>query len=177
MRTHPIAVERLAAACTLSLALGAVLVAPEAGGADGVEAARSRLFATAAPAMAVDGERAIVVVFTPDSWGCQAADAALASAVGSFAGEHREVAVFSLIPESRRTERPHAFGQPLPGSVLVLGDETMLREARLAPLPRLEIWTSDGRLLLIKSYRHALEESVLEELERTLGFLAAAPAS
>jgi hypothetical protein len=176
MRTHPTAVERLAAACTLSLALGAVLATPAAGGADGVQAARSRLFASAAPAMAVDGER-VIVVFTPDSWGCQAADAALASAVGSFAGEHRGVAVFSLIPESRRTERPHAFGQPLPGSILVLGDEAMLREARLAPLPRLEIWTSDGRLLLLKSYRHALEENVREELERTLGFLAAAPAS
>lgn len=173
---HPTAVERLAASCVLSLALGAALAAPDAGGAEGVEAARSRLFATSPPAMAVGGERSLVVVFTPDSWGCQAADAALASAVGGFAGEHREVAVFSLIPESRRTERPHAFGQPLPGHVLVLGDETMLRESRIAPLPRLEIWTSDGRLLLLKSYRHALEESVREELERTLGFLAAAPA-
>lgn len=173
MRTHPTAVERTAVACALGAALCFGLGVPAALAADGVGEARSRLFGSEAPSF--EGDRGVVVVFTPDAWGCRAVDAALASAAGRFAVEHSEVAVYSLIPEGRRIA--HAFGQPLPGRIVALRDELVLREAGFAPLPRLEVWSSDGRLLLLKSYRHALEETVREELERTLSFLAANPGS
>ena len=158
------------------VALAIVVVASgTTAGAPGGPHPRYRLFPDSPTVTAKLAERSadrrLTVVFAPESWACNLANATAARVVDRLADAYSgDTTTLYVIP---------AEG---PGSVLFQDERSretvavpravLEQEHRIVPLPRLEIWTSEGELLLLRSLDKFEEDALYEELESSRSFLA-----
>lgn len=167
--------ERRALVALLSVAVSiSVGAAPESAGAN----PRLRMFpGTTAVPVAFDREpgAALRVLFTPQSWACTVSDDVAARVVQRFADAYDDVAAWSLVPLRREGVRTRPI--PTAGREVAVPLAAILTEAELAPLPRIEVWTRDGRLLLLRSLGSFQDDELYDELVWTRSFLDDAPVS
>ncbi|MEO8383098.1 MAG: hypothetical protein ABI779_25805 [Acidobacteriota bacterium] len=89
----------------------------------------------------------LAVVFWPQFSGCDSCDQMISAVIAEWqAVPNAEMAVVSVIPAGGRTP-----GRWLPGAVIRLTPEDYARRAKVAPLPRVEIWSADNVLLMSRS--------------------------
>ena len=167
----------------LALALAGLVTTLPAAGAFAADAAvdphpRARLFphSSAVTAKLAEGsaDRRLTVVFVPQSWACNLANATAARVVDRLAKRYAaDTATLYVIPTEWRGPLP--FHSERLGETVEVPQAVLAEEHRTVPLPRLEIWTSDGELLLLRSLDKFEEDALYEELESSRTFLAKRP--
>jgi hypothetical protein len=91
----------------------------------------------------------LAVVFWPQLGGCAACDLMVAEVVQGWKVEpESEIAVVTVVPASAPNTVDHLA---LPGDLVRLDPEEYKQLAGRAPRPRVEIWSSDGELLLFRT--------------------------
>lgn len=136
---------------------------------------RARLFPRSTSVTAKLAERSadrrLTVIFVPEAWACNLANAAAARVVDRLAESYAEDTSALYVIPAESQERLALTGGP-PGETVTVPHAVLAEEHRSAPLPRLEIWTSEGELLLLRSLDKFEEEALYEELESSRTFLA-----
>jgi hypothetical protein len=142
--------------------------------APAAEHPRARLFAGRGfgwPAQAAVPAR-LHVLFTPDLARCTPEVMQVARALRRIAAEHSDMRVWTILPRSGAATRT-LYGEALPGRRLVVAEAAVAAEGELAPVPRIEVWTGDGRLLLLRSVaRTVREDELYDEILWTRSFTA-----
>ncbi|HSS79023.1 MAG TPA: hypothetical protein VLV54_20045, partial [Thermoanaerobaculia bacterium] len=87
------------------------------------------------------------MLFTPDFERCTPETLRISRALRQIATDYSDTRVFTLRPASRAGTTAE-YGVNLPGALLTIPDAAYAAQRGLAPTPRLEVWSGDGRLLL-----------------------------
>lgn len=89
----------------------------------------------------------LAVVFWPQLSGCASCDQMISAVISEWqAAPNAEMAVVSVVPDHARANDPW-----LPGVIVRMKPEDYKRHAGKSPLPRVEIRSADGTLLLSRS--------------------------
>lgn len=116
------------------------------------------------------GSWRVLVLFTPELSRCQPLQVSAARALARFASDHPEAEVATLIPPGAEGMRS-LYGEPFPGRTVVVPRSEYVREERLVPTPRIEVWDHDERALLVRSLPAvATEREIYDELLWSLAF-------
>lgn len=111
----------------------------------------------------------LAVVFLPQLSGCASCDQMISSVISEWQTmPNAEVAVVSVIPSTKAND------PWLPGEIVRLTPEDYKRYAARSPLPRVEIWSADGSLLLSRSVPNygSQAELLTEEMLAARSFTA-----
>lgn len=104
-----------------------------------------------------------VVLFAPRVEACTPQEVAVAAALERLQSDFPELVVRTLLPESlpeMQVERG-IFGHPYPGTLIRVATGNWERENRVAPRPRLEVWSGKGELLLMRSLPSNVSENAI----------------
>ena len=128
---------------------------------------RARLFASSEPDPIeehIKNGTGIRLVFSPDLQGCAPQQTEAIAALEQFDRDFGGSRVLTAVPFfKRQTQR--LLGHALPGEIVIVPSRQFLDAARVAPLPRIEAWSADGRLLLLKSLPASVRrENLYDEL-------------
>jgi len=175
MATLSFAIKGLRAA-SLLLALcvcGCRVASVDAG--EGARNSRARLFSAAGQdgvlPRRLAGSR-LVVLFTPDFERCTPETMRILRALRQIAADYPDTRVFTLRPASRAGITAE-YGEALPGARLTIPDASYQAQRGMAPTPRIEVWSRDGRLLLMRSLpRVVTEKDVYDEVLWARSFTA-----
>ncbi len=91
----------------------------------------------------------LAVVYWPAPGGCEACDSMIVETLKRWTSETSSPAdllIVTLLPEQHRS-RALSF----PGTIVAVEKTLYARLAKLAPQPRVEIWSGAGHLLLLRS--------------------------
>ena len=89
----------------------------------------------------------LAVVFWPQLSGCSSCDQMISAVIAEWqTAPDAELAVVTVVPERERPDDPW-----LPGTIVRMTPDDYSSHARGAPLPRVEIWSGTGQLLLRRS--------------------------
>jgi hypothetical protein len=155
----------------LSAALAAVLVAscdpalrPHA---------RQRLLdtGTADPvAVRLAAPHRMAVLYWPRIGECTLAEIRIARALGELGRRFPDIELLTLLPDG--ADEGGRYGVPYPGEVVKLTPEDYVRQRAVAPLPRVEVWSGGGALLLLRSIPPlaAQADLLVEEIEWSRAF-------
>ncbi|MFL6194355.1 MAG: hypothetical protein ACJ75H_09310 [Thermoanaerobaculia bacterium] len=128
----------------------------------------------AAPLATASADTRLHVLFTPDFEHCTPEEMRIVRALRRIAAENPDTQVLTLLPASRG-KTTEVFGERLPGTLVAIPDRAFGRQGRRAPAPRIEVWSREGRLLLMRSLpRVVTEEEVYEEVLWARSFTAPA---
>jgi hypothetical protein len=117
------------------------------------------------------------VLFTPDFEHCTPETMRISRALRRIAAEYSDTRVFTLRPASRAGITAE-YGETLPGAPLTIPDAAYAAQRGLAPTPRIEVWSGEGRLLLMRSLpRVVTEKEVYDEVLWARSFTAPAGAA
>lgn len=134
---------------------------------------RSLLFGPLASPIteALNGHARLTVLFFPGVGQCKAQELAAIRALRKIGREAPGVLILTVLPTSlAATAR---FGEEPPGKVVRMGAERFGAEARIAPTPRIEVWSGSGQLLLMRSLpSNANEGEIHEQILWTRSFTA-----
>lgn len=105
------------------------------------------------------------ILYYPNLGDCAPYEIGIVRALKRLEREFQDVQIVTVVPHAYRDLR-HIYGELLPGLVLDLADDRSYgKEKNLSPMPRLEVWSGDRQLLLLKSVPPvATEEGIYEEL-------------
>ena len=110
------------------------------------------------------------VLFHPEIGRCEPQQIAVILALRRLTEGHSDINVVTVSPKAA-AGHPTLFGEPLPGRLLVVENATYASEGRISPRPRLEVWSGDGRLLLLRSIPPVVtEEGIYQDLLWSLAF-------
>jgi hypothetical protein len=117
------------------------------------ESAHSRPKAALQPAIVAQvlkkSPHRLGVVFWPELSRCAACDRMVSAVLSEWRNDpDYPTSVFTVIPANARTSPDTKW---LPGHVVPLQLAEYRQFANLGPRPRIEIWSADGRLLLVRS--------------------------
>jgi hypothetical protein len=152
-----------------------VLSAAVAGSAS-AEHPRERLFAAQSEhslsAVLGSGAR-LIVIYTPNIEECMPQEIYVTAALERLAREVPAAKIVTLVPvgvHSSVIDRG-IFGVPFPGSLMKISRRQWREADQVAPRPRIEVWSGDGRLLLMRSIPSAVSlEEIYHEMLWTLAF-------
>jgi hypothetical protein len=131
---------------------------------------------SAAPSLDLSGRARLTIVFYPDLTHCTPQEASVARALHRLLTEFSQVRCWTVVPAQTASE--DLYGEPIPGSIVLLKDSAHREETIASPLPRIEVWDTADRLLLLRSLpRTVTEEEVYEEILASLAFTAPLPAT
>ena len=142
--------------------------------------ARNRLGATIHPRAVEDvlGEtpHRLAVVYWPSIQGCESCDAKIVDTLYRWVGDaptKSALLVVTVVPAGHKSR-----DLTYPGRVLAIDATTYVRFSDLAPHPRIEIWSSAGELLLLRSVPNLSTQVALldEEMFAARVFTAPLPA-
>lgn len=166
--------SRLAAgaAAAGALVFGTPVESTLAGG-PGSPHPRDEIFAGTATRRLVDEfsrTARLTILFHPDMGKCEPQHIAIVLALRRLLEEHSDIEVLTVLPAAS-AEVKTLLGETLPGRVVVLDNPTYVSEGRISPRPRLEVWSHDRRLLLLRSIPLAAsEDSIYQEVLWSLAF-------
>lgn len=156
--------RRLSAAALMAVAMA--LPAATAPALHPAEHPRERLYGEGAGEVIADLPRdgtRWVALFAPRVEACTPQEVAVAEALERLQEEFPDLVVRTLVPEGldgRAVERG-IFGRPFPGTLVRVAAAGWSREDRVAPRPRLEVWSGKGELLLLRSLPPTVSEEVV----------------
>jgi len=112
----------------------------------------------------------MAVVYWPRIGECTLAEIRLARALGELEHRFPDIELLTLLPEG--ADESGRYGVPYPGEVVKLTPEDYVRQRAVAPLPRVEVWSGGGALLLLRSIPPlaAQADLLLEEIEWSRAF-------
>jgi len=102
----------------------------------------------------------LAVVFLPQVSGCNSCDQMISAVISEWqAAPDAEMVVVSVIPDRAQPNDPW-----LPGAIVRLKPEDYRRYKGKSPLPRVQVWSADGTLLLSRSVpNNGLQAELLTE--------------
>lgn len=146
-------------------------------GSDTVHA-RQRLFPGKAGSSILDVLRQparLTVFFHPDPQRCTPEELRALQALDRLTETFEDIAVYSVLP-AELSDFESIFGYELPGELLLIENELFLAEGRVSPRPRLEVWSAEGQLLLLRSLPPTIrEEEIYEEVLWSRSFTGPVP--
>lgn len=113
------------------------------------------------------------VLFVPQIEACTPQEIYVVNALKRAALEFSDLEVLTIIPRGlpERVIERGVFGKAFPGRLVTVSAESWRREQRVAPRPRIEVWTGRGELLLMRSIPPSIsEEALYEEVLWSRGF-------
>ncbi|MGH9382040.1 MAG: hypothetical protein ACRD2Z_15710 [Thermoanaerobaculia bacterium] len=137
---------------------------------------RARLFGDGAESVLSDlspDETRWVILFAPRIEACTPQEVRLVQALERLQGDFPDLVVRTLLPEafSDALVERGIFGQAFPGTLVRVSSGNWLREDRVTPRPRLEVWSGKGELLLLRSLPPTVsEEAIYDEVLWTRSF-------
>jgi hypothetical protein len=142
---------------------------------------RARLF-KGSPEDALRPGARWTVLFVPRIEACTPQEVYVVKALKRVALEFSDLEVLTVIPQglSSRVIERGVFGEAFPGRLIKVSAESWRQEERVAPRPRVEVWSGRGELLLMRSIPSSIsEEALYEEVLWTRAFTepAQAPAA
>jgi hypothetical protein len=170
-------ISRLAAAAAVAGAL--MLAVPvRLAIADGTKPVHPRvaIFGGADGRRLVDelsGRSRLEVLFHPEIGRCEPQQIATARALRRLLDERSDIEILTVLPAppEGRSQIQSLFGEVLPGRVVLLPGPSYLSEGKISPRPRLEVWSRNGHLLLLRSIPpSASEDSIYQEVLWSLAF-------
>lgn len=103
------------------------------------------------------------VLFHPELGGCAAEQLQTIEALDRLSRDFEDIAIFSVLPQN--LEFGTVSGHRLPGEIVRTTRHAWVAASELSPRPRLEVWSADGRLLVLRSLpRTVSEEEIYEEV-------------
>jgi hypothetical protein len=105
------------------------------------------------------------VLFVPRIESCSPQEIEVVRALARLTKEFSDLEVATLIPEHTPSGRVGrgVFGLPFPGSVARTSTARWQQEERIAPRPRIEVWSGRGELLLMRSIPSSVSEQAIYE--------------
>lgn len=127
---------------------------------------RTRLFPadpSGVVADALEPSARLSILFHPEPGRCAGEQVQTIQALRRLARDFEDVAIFSVLPEN--LEFGTIGGQRLPGEIVRTTAAAWTAANELSPRPRLEVWSADRRLLVLRSLpRTVSEEEIYEEV-------------
>lgn len=112
------------------------------------------------------------VVYWPTPDECAACTAGIDRALDEAAARHPDLHVMTVLPSPAPAHAERANAGHHPGKVVTLDEPTWQRARTIVPLPRVEVWTGSGQLVLLRSLPTVAAQGdlLLQELEWSRAF-------